>query len=505
MKWVRSKKIEQQTAVRSSLDACAQCYKFQTQSDMKLRLLQGVSTATLASPDTTARRIFRGFGAAGFHQLVNITLQLGLVPIFASRWGASLYGAWLLLFTIPSFLALTDFGFGTASATEMTIRVARGQFDEAARIFQNAWAIVLALSTFLSILIICAIWTIPQRLLPAQELIQPNVFRLTSSALVLYGWTCLQAGVFFGALRAQGGFAVSTFISAFTYLFEGALAVTAVLCEGSILLVASAYVVGRACGVTCLMIWAHLRAPWMRLGFSRMTVSGMKQLLPLAMASMTVPISLSCLLQGTALAIGAAANPIEVAVFSSVRTLTRAGVQLGGLVSQPAVPEFSAAFAHSDRQKLARIYLFTIASAGLVLAPAFGILIVFGKELVEIWTHGSIHCSPEMMLLMSSSMVLNGLWTPTSNLLQAMNRQALYAYLYLALALASIPFTYNLAQHFGALGGAISFAALDLLMFLVVAALAMRFVASPSEIARLVALLYYQLFPSKLRGREWQD
>ncbi len=464
---------------------------------MTLRPSHGPNGSTLS--DTTAKRIFRGFSAAGFHQLVNIALQLGLVPIFASRWGANCYGIWLMLFTIPSFLALSDFGFGTAAGTEMTIRVARGHFKEAGRTFQSAWAIILTFSASLCILIIGAIWIVPQSLLPAQELIQPTLFRLTSSAMVLYGWNCIQAGIFLGVLRAEGRFALSTYISAFTYLFEGTLAGAAVLCGGSFFLVAGAYLVGRLCGVSYLIVSAGYHAPWMRLGFSRSTVLDIKRLLPLAMASMTIPISLSFLLQGTALAIGAAANPVEVAIFSSVRTLSRAGVQFGGLVSQSAVPEFSASYARSDRQKLARLYVFTIVSASLVLAPAFLILSTFGQDFVEIWTHGSIHCSSPLMLLMSSSMVLNGLWVPTSNLLQAMNWQSMYAYLYFGLSLAAIPSTYFLSLQLGALGGAISVVTLDLVMFLFIQVLATRFIAKPREIIFLVAWLYHQLLSLKLR------
>ncbi|WP_271608429.1 lipopolysaccharide biosynthesis protein [Bradyrhizobium sp. CCBAU 21359] len=449
------------------------------------------------SSDTTTRRLFRGFSAAGFHQIVNIALQLGLVPIFASKWGASLYGVWLLLFTIPSFLALSDFGFGAAAGTAMTMRVARHHFGAATCTFQSAWAIILVLSSSLCALVVTVIWLLPTSSFPTIGLDHSNALRLTSTGMVLYGWACMQSGVFLGALRAEGKFALSTYISAFTYLFEGVLAAAAVVCDGSLFLVALAYAIGRICGVAYLMRSARLHAPWVRLDFSRATRQEIRTLVPLAAASMTVPISLACLLQGTALAIGAAAGPVEVAIFSCVRTLTRAGVQFGGLLSQSAVPEFSAAYARSERLKLAKLYAFTIVSACAILAPAFIILSIFGTEFVDLWTHGSIHCSSPFIVLMSISMVLNGIWTPVSNLLQAMNRQRSYSYTYLVLSGASILATYFLSVRLGALGGAISFVGLDAIMWLLVQFLSARLIASPAEIVALLRSMSGQLLTSK--------
>ena len=71
-------------------------------------------------------RLLRGIGANALSQIVSIGLQLALVPVLATHWGMKLYGTWLMLFTIPSYLALGDFGFATAAGVDMTMKVARG-------------------------------------------------------------------------------------------------------------------------------------------------------------------------------------------------------------------------------------------------------------------------------------------------------------------------------------------------------------------------------------------
>ena len=47
---------------------------------------------------------------------VRVLEELFLVPFFISAWGAAYYGEWLTLTIIPSVIAFSDLGFGTAAA-----------------------------------------------------------------------------------------------------------------------------------------------------------------------------------------------------------------------------------------------------------------------------------------------------------------------------------------------------------------------------------------------------
>ena len=56
------------------------------------------------------RRILHGLGANAYGQLVAIVIQLAGVPILLHAWGTQLYGEWLILAAIPTYLSMTDFG-----------------------------------------------------------------------------------------------------------------------------------------------------------------------------------------------------------------------------------------------------------------------------------------------------------------------------------------------------------------------------------------------------------
>ena len=73
--------------------------------------------------------------AAGFFGLgVQLLVQLISVPVLTRQWGVAGYGIWLLLFSVPSLLAMADLGLTTAGANAMTDAVARGDPPKAARI-----------------------------------------------------------------------------------------------------------------------------------------------------------------------------------------------------------------------------------------------------------------------------------------------------------------------------------------------------------------------------------
>jgi hypothetical protein len=58
-------------------------------------------------------RIYLALAAGAFGQFVTIGSQVLLTPLYFLYWGAAKYGEWLLISTIPAYLAMADFGIGS--------------------------------------------------------------------------------------------------------------------------------------------------------------------------------------------------------------------------------------------------------------------------------------------------------------------------------------------------------------------------------------------------------
>jgi hypothetical protein len=81
-------------------------------------------------------KLLRNLGANAYGQAITILIQLVSVPLYLHYWGKQLYGEWLILSAIPAYLALSDIGFASVTANDMTMRVANGDRHGTLEVFQ---------------------------------------------------------------------------------------------------------------------------------------------------------------------------------------------------------------------------------------------------------------------------------------------------------------------------------------------------------------------------------
>src|SRR6202012_4777809 len=92
----------------------------------------------------TSRRLLLGFISNWTSRLAGTIIQLIQVPVFLHFWSTPLYGEWLIVNSIPSYLSLSNVGFGSVAGNEMTMLVARGDREGALRVFQSCWWLIVA-------------------------------------------------------------------------------------------------------------------------------------------------------------------------------------------------------------------------------------------------------------------------------------------------------------------------------------------------------------------------
>src|SRR5579862_5551795 len=81
----------------------------------------------LSSMDSaTKRRLLLGFLSNWVSKLANTIIQLIQVPVFLHFWSVPLYGEWMIVNSIPSYLAFSNIGFGSVAGNEMTMLTSAG-------------------------------------------------------------------------------------------------------------------------------------------------------------------------------------------------------------------------------------------------------------------------------------------------------------------------------------------------------------------------------------------
>jgi O-antigen/teichoic acid export membrane protein len=410
-------------------------------------------------------RVVHGIGANVYGQLVATALQLLSVPIYATHWGLAVYGAWLVIFTVPNYLAFADFGFALAAANDMTVSVARGDRAAAVQTFHAVRAAMIGICSILLLICVAAVYSVPDRSLGFVSGLSHDQTRYVMLMLAAYGVLSIQNSVSLAAFRSIGKYAAGTYLSTSIHLAENLGALIVVSLGGNMEAAAATYLIVGLVGMVVRMVWLRVQAGWLVYFSWRVHFGEVRRLLNPAFAVLALPMAQALFIQGTVGVVGLAGGAATVPAFTTVRTLSRIGLQLTMIVNNAVVPEFTMAAASVDHKRRARLAFISIASSALVLVPMFLIVVTAGPLMLKLWTHGAIHAPYALIFLMGTTMIVNGSWLPIANLIFALNRHSQYSYYYLAASAGSVLLSYPLVRWLGSPGAAVSLLALDCVMF----------------------------------------
>jgi O-antigen/teichoic acid export membrane protein len=410
-------------------------------------------------------RIVRGISANVYTQLFQTVLQLLSVPILATHWGLQTYGAWLIIFTVPNYLAFADFGFAAAAANDMTVSIARGERAAAIETFHAVRAAMAGICLILLLVCVTAVYGIPDRSLDFVSGVSHDQARRAILMLAFYGVLSVQNSASLAAFRSIGKYATGTYLQATMHFMENIGALVVVSLGGNIEAAAATYLLIGITGIAVRIVWLRTQARWLVFFSWRVSFGEVRRLLRPAIAVLALPLAQALFLQGTVAVVGMAAGAAAVPAFTAVRTLSRIGLQLTMIVNSAVLPEFTMAAASVDHARRARLAFMSIASSAVILLPMFMIVVVGGPLVLKLWTHGAIHAPYALIVVMALTMVVGGTWLPISNLIFALNRHSQYSYYYLAAAAGSVLASYPLVRWLGSPGAAVSLLALDCVMF----------------------------------------
>jgi colanic acid biosynthesis glycosyl transferase WcaI len=218
-------------------------------------------------------------------------------------------------------------GFGGAASLRMIGLVALDKRDEAVVVLQTACQIVAIAAVMVLAGALLAIWAAPARWLPADPALPAADVRIILVLLVLYAMAVFQsmlAGAAYVSVRLAPLYA---FTSAHVTLLENMLLGAAVVGGYGPLAGAAAMLTGRVAGVIGQRMLLRRREPWLRFGIGRADPAERRLLARSAIGVVTIPLSQALVLQGSVMALGAAAGPIATPAFVAARTLSRIGLQ----------------------------------------------------------------------------------------------------------------------------------------------------------------------------------
>ena len=140
-------------------------------------------------------------------QATTLLIQLISVPLLLQYWGTAYYGEWLLLFTVPSYLSLSDIGLVSAVSNELAVSAAQQAYRRAIVLLSSGLMAVGYLSLLATTGFYTLLTAVPYQQWLGIRLITEQESAWTLIALMAYVVVGLQQELLSGVYRAEGRYA----------------------------------------------------------------------------------------------------------------------------------------------------------------------------------------------------------------------------------------------------------------------------------------------------------
>jgi O-antigen/teichoic acid export membrane protein len=425
-------------------------------------------------------------------------IQLVQVPVLMHFWGMGVYGIWLVLTGIPTYLSFSNAGFGSVAGNEMTMLMARKEQDAALGVFQSCWWWISLVMGIMGAAMSLALW-----LLPMGRLLHVEVISEHDVSWVLF-W--LGLSVLFGQLeqllqsayrciaRYSYGNSLKSGLSLAAF---GAQLVPVMMGYGP-RTTAMVFALANIAVTLILCVMVKRDIPWISYGWSHASFKEIKRLTRPSLAFMGFPLGNSLNISGSQFAVNYALGANAVAVFATARTVSRLALQAVEMVKNTVWPELSIAFGAGNMEVVRTLHRRACQIALLMSLGVVAIVALFGPTFLHRWTLGKVPSSPGLVGMLLVVVVFYSLWSTSSTLVAAINLHERLATLYSIATGVTVVVTYFAARRYGLYGAAGSLLLSELIMDAYVLPSSLK-IAHDTWGGFLKAMLHY---PQALRPKE---
>jgi O-antigen/teichoic acid export membrane protein len=397
---------------------------------------------------------------------IKVAEQLLLIPFFIHYWGAAYYGEWITLTIIPSFLALSEFGFGTATANSFLIKYAAGEKKAAADIAKTgvqimSWLILISIFLSIGIILFLKSFHVFQYSTIPENIAVVAVIILLIAKIIGFYQQIYEA-YYRAARRASLSINFQTIIS------------VANMIGGIIVLMSGGKIIAFALISLCisllfypLYVFFAIRTLKLNAEFKGEYDRNLeKGLINIGFGHFLSPIWQAIYYQGSTFVVRIILGPMAVTIFNTVRTLIRSSSQGFAMVITATYPDFQFELNAGNRPKALRIFLHAL-GLNLVFAIAFSVFIMlFGKEVYGFWTGNQLQVDSGVWLVFTASILFYALWFTFSFIFEALNMPYTYTLASLVCSILSVGISWVLSQQYNLFGASIANLCFDVLMCL---------------------------------------
>ena len=400
-------------------------------------------------------------------KVVRVFDQLLLVPFFLVAWGPEYYGEWITLSIIPTILAYSNLGFGTASGNSFVLAYTAGDKQKAANLSKCGILVILGSIIIGGVFTAVTLWggkyfnLFEKSLIPANEAITA-IALLMAGRLITFYHQHIEG--YFRAERkaAQGSFIYSV------HLAISLLASFGALCAGCGIIgyAFSQFIV--AVLFTIIFFIIGYKTIDLKGYKGVFTCSDIKQITSKGMGYMMDPVWQSIYFQGSTFVVRLTLGAEAVAIFNTVRTACRSVSQIFNVINGSVFPELQYEYGKGNMQTVHRLFRLSILTSIIIGIAGTALLMIFGLSIYNLWTQNILSVPTNVWYTFIISILFNAVWWTSMVAYPVTNKPYNFAIASTATACVSVAASYFLAQHFELLGAALGAAIFEFIMMLYV-------------------------------------
>ncbi len=398
-------------------------------------------------------------------QGVNLIIQVAGIPILLNFWGIQYYGEWLVLFAVPSFIAISDMGLGSSTTSELSMLMQANREAEARSILRNTFWFILVFGGIPFFLLSLSIIILPWYEWLNFSAISNTDFKLAFLFLILYIYLALFLTIPLGYYRVKQIYHRERYISSFFRGLEFLFVIVAVTGGYRVVVVAFIYFIVRLIQLGYILLDLSKRFETFRLFPVEFKYQEIKHLLKPGLSAMTIYMGQNILGQGLVSIIGIGLGSAQVVLYSTTRTLVNMVKQVVGIINLSVTSEFSYAYGAKNYPLLRKLFRYTSQSNALVAIALLTILFIFGKWIFKIWTGGEVDIIEPFYLFFLMSSFFGAMWNVHLVLLVSTNKLGYTGLMFLFIALVLVLFNSIWVNSIGISGVSLSLLCFELVMF----------------------------------------
>jgi O-antigen/teichoic acid export membrane protein len=368
-----------------------------------------------------------------------------------------LYGEWLMLAAIPSYLSIADGGFAGAACRKMTMRSGAGDRSVTLKVFQSTWILLMMVSVVAFFFAFGVAHFAPLGSWLGFSAMGDYEVKAALLFLVVHVLVGFHGSLLNGGFWVAGCYPNAMYFISITQFLEFAGLAVAVASGGGPVQAAMGYLVGRLLGTALMWIGQRRVSPWLQYGVSHATIKELRRLVAPAFASLAFPLGNALNIQGIRLVVGLVLGPHAVALFVPLRTLSRLVMQPAAVINRLIEPELAFAYGAGDSALFKRFFTRSCQFAiwGCLTACFFvgpGAYWIFPE-----WTGGKLPMHWPTYLILLTGVLINSIWNTALMIPYATNRYGQIAKYYtLVYGLGAATLSYIGAVGFGMVGAALA-------------------------------------------------